>query len=125
MLVFLDVFRIPLAAVFAIAGASQGKFPTAANARAVAISSAAEDERPAPSGTSPASTTQLSAMTSGSTNQPLRHWWAVKATPAGAKLVFDHQGSTNTAVRNLLLPGSYTFTLRAFDDIHAKPYESW
>ena len=41
---------------FAIVAASQGRLPTAANARAVAISSAAEEERPAPSGTSPAST---------------------------------------------------------------------
>ena len=68
--------------------------------------------------TLPVSTTQLSAVTSGSTNQPLRHWWAVKATPTGAKPLFDHQGATNTAVSNLVLPGSYTFTLRLFDDIH-------
>ncbi len=66
----------------------------------------------------PMSTLQLSAVTSGSTNQPLRHWWVVKAAPAGAKLQFDHQGTTNTTVSNLTLPGSYTFTLRAFDDLH-------
>lgn len=68
--------------------------------------------------TLPANSTQLSALTSGSTNQPLRHWWAVKAAPAGAKPLFDHQGATNTTVSNLVLPGAYTFTLRAFDDIH-------
>jgi hypothetical protein len=32
--------------------------------------------------------------------------------------LFDHQGTTNTSVSNLFLPGSYTFTLRAFDDLH-------
>lgn len=68
--------------------------------------------------TLPASSTQLSAVTSGSTNQPLRHWWAVKAAPAGARPVFEHQGNTNSAVSNLVLPGAYTFTLRVFDDIH-------
>ena len=57
-------------------------------------------------------------MTSGSTNQPLRHWWCVKTVPAGAHPQFDHQGATNTTVSNLNLPGNYTFTLRAFDDIH-------
>jgi hypothetical protein len=71
-----------------------------------------------PSLTLPASTLQLSAVTSGSTNQPLRHWWAVKAAPAGARPLFDHQGTTNTSVSNLVIPGSYTFTLRAFDDLH-------
>jgi hypothetical protein len=72
-----------------------------------------------PSGvTSPTNSLQLSAITSGSTNQPLRHWWAMKAAPAGAKPVFDHQGATNTMVSNLILPGSYTFTVRAFDDLH-------
>jgi hypothetical protein len=68
--------------------------------------------------TLPVNSLQLSAITSGSTNQPLRHWWEIKTIPAGAKPQFDHQGSTNTTVSNLNLPGSYTFTLRAFDDLH-------
>jgi hypothetical protein len=68
--------------------------------------------------TLPTNAIQLSAMTSGSTNQPLRHWWAIKTIPAGAHPQFDHQGATNTAVSNLNLPGNYTFTLRAFDDLH-------
>ena len=68
--------------------------------------------------TLPTNALQLSAMTSGSTNQPLRHWWAVKTVPAGAKPQFEHQGATNTTVGNLNLPGNYTFTLRAFDDLH-------
>jgi hypothetical protein len=68
--------------------------------------------------TLPTNSIHLSALTSGSTNQPLRHWWAIKATPAGAKPLFDHQGGTNTTVSNLNLPGNYTFTLRAFDDLH-------
>ena len=59
-----------------------------------------------PSLTLPTSVTQLSAMTSGSTNQPLRHWWAVTTTPAGAHPLFNHQGTTNTSVSNLVLPGS-------------------
>ena len=66
----------------------------------------------------PNNSVQLSAITGGSTNQPLRHWWYVKTVPAGAKPIFDHQGATNTTVGNLNLPGSYTFTLRAFDDLH-------
>ena len=68
--------------------------------------------------TLPINSLQLSAMTSGSTNQPLRHWWYVKTVPAGAEPQFDHQGATNTTVGNLNYPGNYTFTLRAFDDIH-------
>ncbi len=66
----------------------------------------------------PVNSLQLSAITSGSTNQPLRHWWYVKNVPVGAEPQFDHQGATNTTVSNLNLPGNYTFTLRVFDDIH-------
>jgi Putative Ig domain len=68
--------------------------------------------------TLPMNSLQLSAITSGSTNQPLRHWWYVKTVPAGAEPQFDRQGATNTTVSNLNLPGNYTFTLRVFDDIH-------
>jgi Putative Ig domain len=68
--------------------------------------------------TLPMNSLQLSAITSGSTNQPLRHWWYVKTVPAGAEPQFDHQGATNTTVSNLNVPGNYTFTLRVFDDIH-------
>jgi hypothetical protein len=68
--------------------------------------------------TLPTNSLHLSAMTSGSTNQPLRHWWVVKTAPVGVKPLFDHQGTTNTMVSNLNLPGSYTFTLRTFDDLH-------
>jgi hypothetical protein len=68
--------------------------------------------------TLPLSASQLSAVTSGSTNQPLRHWWVVKTAPAGAKPAFAHQGLPSTTVSNLVIPGSYTFTLRAFDDLH-------
>jgi len=66
----------------------------------------------------PTNAIELSAVTSGSTNQPLRHWWAVKTVPSGAEPLFDHQGLPNTTVSNLNLPGSYTFTLRVFDDLH-------
>jgi hypothetical protein len=71
-----------------------------------------------PSVTLPANVIQLSAVTSGSTNQPLRHWWAITAVPAGANPQFDHQGLPNTTVSNLLIPGNYTFNLRVFDDLH-------
>ena len=39
-------------------------------------------------------------------------------TPIGAKPGFDHQGTTNATVSNLTLPGAYTFTLRAFNDLY-------
>ena len=68
--------------------------------------------------TLPTNSLQLLAMTSGSTNQPLRHWWAIKTIPIGAQPQFDHQGATNTTASNLNLPGNYTFTLRVFDDLH-------
>jgi len=68
--------------------------------------------------TLPASTIQLSAVTNDPAGQLLRHWWAVKSAPAGAHPVFEHQGLATTIVSNLVLPGTYTFTLRAFDDIH-------
>jgi hypothetical protein len=38
--------------------------------------------------------------------------------PVGARPTFDHQGLANTSVGNLVLPGTYILTLRAFDDIH-------
>ena len=68
--------------------------------------------------TLPVSQSQLLADTSDSLGNLLRHWWVVKTTPGGAKPVFDHQGSTNTAVRNLVLPGNYTLTLRSFNDLY-------
>lgn len=74
---------------------------------------------PAPASlTLPTSTTQLTAVTSSSTGQLLRHWWVMKNGPAGARPPFDHQGLSSTTVSNLVLPGNYTFTLRAFDDLH-------
>ena len=63
-------------------------------------------------------TSQLAAVTSDPAGQLLRHWWAVKSAPAGARPVFDHQGLASTMVSNLVVPGNYVFTLRAFDDIH-------
>ena len=68
--------------------------------------------------TVPASSTQLSAVTSDPAGQLLRHWWAVKLAPSGARPAFDHQGLPTTTVNNLVLPGTYILTLRAFDDIH-------
>ncbi len=71
-----------------------------------------------PTVTLPTNAIQFSAVTSGSTNQPLRHWWAITTVPAGANPQFDHQGLPNTTVSNLMMPGNYTFTLRVFDDLH-------
>ena len=68
--------------------------------------------------TLPASATQLTATTSDPQGQLLRHWWYVKSVPAGAKPIFDHQGLPVSNVSGLTVPGTYTFTLRAFDDIH-------
>jgi hypothetical protein len=68
--------------------------------------------------TLPASSSQLSAVTSDPAGQLLRHWWVVKTAPVGARPAFDHQGLAHTTVGNLAVPGTYTFTLRAFDDIH-------
>jgi hypothetical protein len=61
---------------------------------------------------------KLSAITNSSAHHLLRHWWAVKSAPAGAELVFNHQGLPNATVSNLTLPGTYVFTLRVFDDLH-------
>jgi hypothetical protein len=66
----------------------------------------------------PASTTHLLATTSDPQGQLLRHWWIVKTVPAGTNPVFSKQGSPSTDVSGLTQPGNYTFTLRAFDDIH-------
>ncbi|MDP4229315.1 MAG: T9SS type A sorting domain-containing protein [Bacteroidota bacterium] len=68
--------------------------------------------------TLPESSTQLTASTSDPQGQLLRHWWVIKSAPAGAKPVFDHQGLANTGVSGLTVPGNYTLTLRAFDDVH-------
>jgi hypothetical protein len=71
-----------------------------------------------PSLTLPATSTTLSAATSDPENDLLRHWWTIKSVPPGAVPVFDHQGRSASNVSGLTVPGSYTFTLRAFDDLH-------
>jgi hypothetical protein len=68
--------------------------------------------------TLPASTTMLTAITSDQEGDILRHWWAIKSVPAGAKPIFDHQGLPVTNVSGLTESGNYTFTLRCFDDLH-------
>jgi hypothetical protein len=71
-----------------------------------------------PTLTLPASVTELSVTTGDTSGQLLRHWWALKSAPTGALVAFEHQGRATTAVRGLTQPGTYIFTLRAFDDIH-------
>jgi hypothetical protein len=64
------------------------------------------------------STTKLTAETIDPEGDLLRHWWAIKSVPVGAKPEFDHQGLPITNVSGLTVPGKYIFTLRVFDDIH-------
>ncbi len=66
----------------------------------------------------PESETKLTAITSDPEGDLLRHWWAIKSVPAGAKPVFDHQGLPVSNVSGMTVPGTYTFTLRCFDDLH-------
>lgn len=68
--------------------------------------------------TLPADSALLSATTSDTSGQLMRYWWAIKTTPAGASPIFAHQGLVSSEVSGLTVPGTYTFTLRAFDDIH-------
>ncbi len=65
--------------------------------------------------TLPVQTTGLSATTSDPDGDPLSHWWSVKSKPAGAAPVFSAQGSPNSDVTGLTVPGTYVFTLRAVD----------
>ncbi len=67
--------------------------------------------------TLPVSASQLTAQTHDAENDLLRYWWEIKQVPKGANPVFDHQGLANSGVSGLTVPGSYTFTLRTFDDI--------
>jgi hypothetical protein len=71
-----------------------------------------------PSLTLPNDSTHLTGVTSDPEGDLLRHWWYVTSVPAGAHPVFDHQGLPVTSVTNLTVPGTYTFTLRCFDDLH-------
>jgi hypothetical protein len=65
--------------------------------------------------TLPTETTRLSATTSDPDGDPLSHWWSVKSGPAGAAPAFSAQGSANSDVTGLTVPGTYVFTLRAVD----------
>ncbi|MCX6285496.1 MAG: T9SS type A sorting domain-containing protein [Bacteroidetes bacterium] len=68
--------------------------------------------------TLPDSTVMLSAITIDPESDLLRHWWKINSVPTGAHPVFDHQCKPVTQVTGLSVPGNYSFTLRAFDDIH-------
>ena len=57
-------------------------------------------------------------MTVDPENDLLRHLWTVNSVPTGAHIVFEHQCKPVTQVTGLSVPGNYSFTLRAFDDIH-------
>ncbi len=64
----------------------------------------------------PNDTVQLTANTTDAESDLLRHWWVIKSAPQGAKPLFTHQGLPSCTVSNLTA-GTYTFTLRTFDDI--------
>lgn len=65
---------------------------------------------------SSAAVTQLDAATTDPEGDLLRHWWVVKSAPPGARPLFAHQGLPHSAVSNMARVGTYTFTLRTFDD---------
>jgi O-glycosyl hydrolase len=65
--------------------------------------------------TLPVEMTRLSAITGDPDADPLSHWWSVKSKPAGTAPAFSAQGSPNSDVTGLTLPGTYVFTLRAVD----------
>ncbi len=74
---------------------------------------------PTPSSmTLPVSSTHIVANTSDPDGDLLRYWWVVKTVPSGTHPIFNHQGLAVTDVSGLTTAGSYTFTLRAFDDLH-------
>jgi len=68
--------------------------------------------------TLPVSSDLITAITYDANSDTLRHWWEIKAVPAGAYPVFDHQGRRIATASNLIIPGTYTFTLRAFNDLY-------
>jgi len=68
--------------------------------------------------TLPTSASQLTASINYTGTDVIRYWWAVNSAPAGANPIFSQQGWVTTNVSGLTLPGTYTFTLNVFDDIH-------
>lgn len=61
--------------------------------------------------TLPESATFLSAATSDPDGDVISHWWRVKASPAGAKVVLAKQGSRDTKASGLSVAGRYVFEL--------------
>lgn len=66
--------------------------------------------------TLPASSrTLLSATTSDPDGDMISHWWSVKSAPSGSSPVFADEGSSETGVTRLTIPGTYVFTLTVVD----------
>jgi len=65
--------------------------------------------------TLPESATFLSAATSDPEGEAISHWWRVKASPAGAKVVLAKQGGRDTQAGGLSVPGRYVFELTVVD----------
>jgi len=65
--------------------------------------------------TLPESTTCLSAATSDPDGDIISHWWRVKASPAGAKVVLAKQGGRDTKASGLSVAGRYVFELTVVD----------
>jgi O-glycosyl hydrolase len=61
------------------------------------------------------SRTFLSAETGDRDGDVISHWWSVKSAPKGAAPVFSNQGSPETDVTCLTVPGTYVFTLIVVD----------
>lgn len=63
----------------------------------------------------PGDSTLLWGATRDPDGDTITHWWSVKTAPPGACPIFDMQGHAQTRVWNLIVPGSYTFTLTVID----------
>jgi len=65
--------------------------------------------------TLPESTAFLSASTSDPDGDVISHWWRVKRSPAGAKVVLAKPGGRDTKVSGLTVAGTYVFELTVVD----------
>jgi len=63
----------------------------------------------------PTAGTNLFATTGDDDGDVISHWWSVKSAPSGTLPSFTDQGSSDTAVSNLIQPGPYVFTLTVVD----------
>ena len=67
--------------------------------------------------TSSDGTVTLSASTKDLDGEYVGCWWKSRSYPSGSKPVFSDQGKATTYVEGLKIPGTYTFTFVAADNI--------